>query len=76
MTMLGFTAAASLPKTREPYRMLGTLNPSATHGEVVPQGDWCTLVCNYYPDLTTFCWRECRPILYSSPSSQLSNEAR
>jgi hypothetical protein len=37
LRMPGFTAEASLPKSLEPYRMLGTLNPSATQGEVVPQ---------------------------------------
>lgn len=37
MNMPGFTAEASLPKTGERYRILGTLNPSPSHETVVPQ---------------------------------------
>jgi hypothetical protein len=48
LRMPGFTAEASLSKSREPYRMLGTLNPpNAT--QVVPQ--MCAggrYVCEWY----------------------------
>jgi len=54
MNMPRFTAEASLPKTREPYRMLRTLNPSASHGEVVPQLRLCQWECDDYT-----CWLNC-----------------
>jgi hypothetical protein len=44
MKMPEFTAEASLPKTGEPYRILGTMNPSTRGGEVVPQH--CELYCD------------------------------
>jgi hypothetical protein len=43
VNMPGFTAEASLPTTDERYQMLGTLDPDASHGRVVPQ----------------FCYRDC-----------------